>query len=94
MPLAGLEPAASRVGAVRSVPLSYKGKTKKRSRQDSNLRPHGSQPCALIQLSYGTRRSEVDPPGFEPGSLGCKPRILPLNYEPMKLPAGLGPALS
>lgn len=54
VPLAGIEPAASRVGAVRSHPLSYKGK-KKRSRQDSNLRPHGSQPCALIQLSYGTK---------------------------------------
>ncbi len=67
----------------------------KRSRQDSNLRPHGSQPCALIQLSYGTKtEKEVDSPGFEPGSLGCKPRILPLNYEPMKLPAGLEPALS
>ena len=35
-----------------------------------------------IQLSYGTKTEGVDPPGFEPGSLGCKPSILPLNYEP------------
>ena len=90
VPLAGLEPAASRVGTVHSDPLSYRGKiNKKRSRQDSNLRPHGSQPCALIQLSYGTRTDkEVDSPGFEPGSLGCKPRILPLNYEPIEAAGG------
>ena len=61
-----------------------------RFRQDSNLRPHGPQPCALFQLSYGTRMTdnEVDPPGFEPGSLGCGPSILPLNYEPMRAAGG------
>ena len=55
---------------------------KKRSRQDSNLRPHGSQPCALIQLSYGTRnkssRRDSDPhcpewrSGASPLGHGCK----------------------
>lgn len=34
MPLAGIEPAASRFGTVRSHPLSYKGK--KWNRRDSN----------------------------------------------------------
>lgn len=52
MPLAGLEPAASRFGTVRSHPTEL-------------------------------QRREVEPPGVEPGSLGCKPSALPLSYGPI-----------
>lgn len=63
VPPAGLEPATSRFGTVRSHPTELRGQ-KEWLRQDLNLRPHGSQPCALIQLSYGTRKQGSGPAGI------------------------------
>lgn len=95
VPLAGIEPAASRVGTVRSDPLSYKGKTEAVPAGLEPATPRLATVCSHPTELRNQSDKEVDPPGFEPGSLGCKPSILPLKYGPMKkLPAGLGPALS